>query len=176
MKKLLVFTAIFMIFLAQGLRGGDIYSDMRLESGHGVWYTVQGDRVCDKERFSAELEDNFADIPDIYIDNIGTGATFRGIGEALRERFSAIECGAIDGLLTSYSNFWHGFNYTRITIAPTEDDAARQALYEFRHAVRETLLRIVGEGRFEKSAENIVRTCRYLQNNPGRTVFTTMGD
>jgi cysteine synthase len=126
-----------------------------------------------KERLGLELNAISGAI-DFYIDNVGTGATFRGFGEALRDKYGGIELYASAGDLIVHSKFLTGFEFN--VIERNTDKVFLDERTEIRKALDAELSAIVGKGRYEKSVGNLLNAVLLLRNNPNKTVFTTIGD
>jgi hypothetical protein len=113
-----------------------------------------------------------ADTIDIYVDNVGTGATFRGFGEALRERYAGTTLYTEAGPLIEHSAFLTGFGYETLT----GEDGGSEERNALRQSLGTDLAEIFGEGHYERSIGNIVNAVILLKANPGKAVFTTIGD
>ena len=116
---------------------------------------------------------NFETKIDIYIDRVGTGATLKGFGSALKEKFPALEVYTENkDHLADKSIFLRDFNYK---ILPFTHEQINKRNF-LRNEIIPELLDMFGTGNFEKSLNNIANALIMKEIFPDKTIFTTIGD
>jgi cysteine synthase len=128
-----------------------------------------------KDRLTLELN-GISDTVDFYTDTVGTGATFRGFGEALRWKYPDIDLWIPCGVLVQYSKFLNDGGFTYGTTPQANDRAFFQERDEIRKTLGRDVSELLGRSYHGERYDNILNAVLLLRDNPNKTAFTTIGD
>ena len=106
---------------------------------------------------------------DCYIDKAGTAATLRGIAEAARKRFPEVEVLCLNNPGIPYIAFLKNFDF-KLYMPKTEKH------FDAINELKKNLEQMYGIERLNEGLICIYSALEWLGNNPGKTVFTTIGD
>lgn len=107
--------------------------------------------------------------PDAYIEHVGSGATFVGMGGELKKTYPDMQ-------VVACSNIWGDVKHAIAFDIPFEYTMAKGNDFSKNSSKIKELLFQTGINRHQHSMGNICMALQWLKQNPNKTVFTTIGD